>query len=62
MSKVFLTHVTRLTACECDGDGDGEDMVLVDCQGASGSVSWLAALEEAPELGSVVRVSVEALS
>lgn len=58
MSKSFLAHVTRLTACE----GDGEDMVLVDCQGGEGSASWLAALEEAPELGSVVRVSVEALS
>lgn len=60
MSKVFLTHVTRLTACECDGDG--EDMVLVDCQGASGSVSWLAGADRAPEIGAVVRVSVEVLS
>ena len=60
MNKTFLVHVTRLTACE--GDGDGEDMVLVDCQGGEGSASWLAALEGAPELGSVVRVSVEALS
>ncbi len=59
MNKTFLVHVTRLTACEGDGEPDA---TLVECDGASGSVSWLAALEEAPELGSVVRVSVEALS
>lgn len=59
MSKTFLAHVTRLTACEGDGEPDA---TLVECDGASGSVSWIAALDEAPGLGTVVRVSVEALS
>ena len=58
MNKSFLAHVTRLTACE----GDGEDMVLVDCQGGEGSASWVSELDRAPEMGSVVRVSVEGLS
>ncbi len=53
MTKTFLAHVTRLTACE----GDGEDMVLVECQGGEGSVSWVASLW--PEIGTVVRVDVE---
>lgn len=55
MNRTFLAHVTRLTACECDGDGG--DMVLVECQGGEGSVSWLS--EAAPEIGAVVRVKVE---
>ena len=55
MSKSFLAHVTRLTACE----GDGEDMVLVDCQGGEGSASWLEGPDRAPEIGTVVRVEVE---
>lgn len=59
MSKTFLVHVTRLTACEGDGEPDA---TLVECDGASGSVSWLSELDRAPELGTVVRVSVEALS
>lgn len=53
MNRTFLAHVTRLTACE----GDGGDMVLVECQGGEGSVSWLS--EAAPEIGAVVRVEVE---
>lgn len=59
MSKTFLAHVTRLTACEGDGEPDA---TLVECDGASGSVSWLSELDRAPELGTVVRVSVEGLS
>ena len=55
MTKTFLAHVTRLTACE----GDGEDMVLVECQGGEGSVSWVASPDRAPEIGAVVRVDVE---
>lgn len=60
MTKTFLAHVTRLTACECDGDG--EDMVYVECDGDCGSVSWLAGPRSAPELGSVVRVAVEVVA
>ena len=59
MTRSFLAHVTRLTACE----GDGEpDMVLVECDGAAGAVSWLSELDRSPEMGTVVRVSVEEIS
>lgn len=59
MSKTFLAHVTGLSLCE----GDGESvMALVECDGSSGSVSWLAAPDEAPGLETVVRVTVEVLS
>ena len=53
MNRTFLAHVTRLTACE----GDGEDMVLVECQGGEGSVSWVT--DYWPEVGTIVRVEVE---
>lgn len=61
MSKTFLAHVTGLSLCEGDGDGEAV-MALVECDGSSGSVSWLAAPDEAPGLETVVRVSVEVLS
>lgn len=60
MTKSFLTHVTRLIACECEDDG--EDMVLVECQGGEGSVSLIVGAGRAPWIGDLVRVKVEVVA
>ena len=67
LSKSFLVHVASLGLCERQLDSCGDvacDLVEVSCASSGGgcSASWVCPAEEAPTIGSVVRVSVEVVA
>lgn len=67
LSKSFLVRVGAIGLCECQLDASGDvacDLVEVSCEssGAHASASWVCPAEEAPSIGSLVRVSVEVVA
>ena len=67
LSKSFLVHVASLGLCERQLDACGDvacDLVEVSCASsdAHASASWVCPAEEAPAIGSLVRVSVEVVA
>ena len=67
MSKSFLAHVGAIGLCERQLGSSGDvacDLVEVSCASSGGwcSASWVCPAEEAPALGSLVRVSVEVVA
>ena len=66
LSKSFLVHVESLGLCERQLDASGDvacDLVEVSCASSDGhaSASWVCPRDEAPEVGSLVRVEVGAV-
>ena len=67
LSKTFLAHVGAIGLCERQLDASGDvacDLVEVSCAASGGgcSASWVCPAEEAPAIGSLVRVSVEVVA
>lgn len=56
----FLARVTSLEALE--HDGDGPEMTLVGCHRGEADVEWPCERGSEPELGSLVRVTVEVVA
>ena len=67
MMRSFLAHVVSVGLCERQLDASGDvacDLVEVSCASSGGgcSASWVCPAEDAPALGSLVRVSVEVVA
>lgn len=67
LTKSFLVHVASLGLCERLLDACGDvacDLVEVSCASsdAHASASWVCHEDEAPSVGSLVRVTVEVVA
>ena len=66
LRKGFVSEVTSVSRVrqQLDGSGDvADELVLVECERADRSVvSWVCHEDEAPSVGTLVRVSVEVVA
>ena len=66
MMRSFLAHVVSVGLCERQPDASGDvacDLVEVSCASSGGcSASWACPAEEAPAIGSLVRVTAEVVA
>lgn len=67
MMRSFLAHVVSVGLCERQLDASGDvacDLVEVSCASsdAHASASWVCPADDAPSVGSIVRVSVEVVA
>lgn len=67
MMRSFLAHVVSVGLCERQLDASGDvacDLVEVSCASSGGgcSASWACPADDAPAVGSLVRVTAEVVA